>query len=198
MTLAGRINGKKGRARPTRRNSRNSSCPPAGGGKIAPSKGRSSPRLRGEGRGEGASPQAQTRGDAPLPVLTHPPRKGGIGEDDLSPQAGRGKGRGEAQRFPARQDVARREGGQAAKPSPAALLAWFDRHRRILPWRARPGEHADPYLVWLSEIMLQQTTVNAVRPYYLRFVAQFPSVAKLAEADIDDVLKLWEIGRAHV
>src|SRR5258705_1087223 len=73
----------------------------------------------------------------------------------------------------------------------AALLAWFDRHRRVLPWRAAPGEDADPYRVWLSEIMLQQTTVKAVGPYYLRFVAQFPSVAKLAEADIEDVLKLW-------
>ncbi len=86
------------------------------------------------------------------------------------------------------------EGGRTAKqsaPSPAALLAWFDRHRRVLPWRAAPGEDADPYRVWLSEIMLQQTTVKAVGPYYLRFVAQFPSVAKLAEADIEDVLRLW-------
>jgi A/G-specific adenine glycosylase len=76
-------------------------------------------------------------------------------------------------------------------PNPAALLSWFDRHRRVLPWRALPGEEADPYRVWLSEIMLQQTTVKAVGPYYQRFVAQFPSVAKLAEADIEDVLKLW-------
>ncbi len=86
------------------------------------------------------------------------------------------------------------EGGHTAKegfPNPAALLSWFDRHRRVLPWRAPPGEDADPYRVWLSEIMLQQTTVKAVGPYYLRFVAQFPSVAKLAEADIEDVLKLW-------
>src|SRR5215471_5321596 len=80
---------------------------------------------------------------------------------------------------------------KAAKPEPADLLAWYDRHARVLPWRARRGEHPDPYLVWLSEIMLQQTTVKAVAPYYLRFVAQFPSVAELAEADIEDVLKLW-------
>jgi A/G-specific adenine glycosylase len=73
----------------------------------------------------------------------------------------------------------------------AALLSWFDRHRRVLPWRAPPGEDADPYRVWLSEIMLQQTTVKAVGPYYLRFLAQFPSVTELAEADIEDVLKLW-------
>jgi A/G-specific adenine glycosylase len=82
------------------------------------------------------------------------------------------------------------EAGEWGK-SAAALLSWFDRHRRVLPWRAPPGEDADPYRVWLSEIMLQQTTVKAVGPYYLRFVAQFPSVAKLAEADIEDVLKLW-------
>ena len=86
------------------------------------------------------------------------------------------------------------ESGQTAKqgsPNPAALLSWFDRHRRVLPWRAPPGEVADPYLVWLSEIMLQQTTVTAVAPYYMRFVAQFPSVTQLAQADIEDVLKLW-------
>jgi len=76
-------------------------------------------------------------------------------------------------------------------PTSAALLTWYDRHRRALPWRAPPGAAADPYLVWLSEIMLQQTTVTAVAPYYLRFVARFPTVAALAEADIEDVLKLW-------
>ena len=51
---------------------------------------------------------------------------------------------------------------RSAPPDPAALLAWYDRHRRRLPWRAQPGETADPYRVWLSEIMLQQTTVRAV------------------------------------
>jgi A/G-specific adenine glycosylase len=77
------------------------------------------------------------------------------------------------------------------KKNPAALLSWFDRHRRVLPWRAPPGEVADPYLVWLSEIMLQQTTVKAVGPYYIRFVSRFPSVEALAQADIEDVLRLW-------
>jgi A/G-specific adenine glycosylase len=76
-------------------------------------------------------------------------------------------------------------------PDPAALLAWFDRHRRDLPWRARPGERADPYRVWLSEIMLQQTTVKTVGPYFARFLARFPTVADLAAAGIDDVLGLW-------
>ncbi|HLJ06208.1 MAG TPA: A/G-specific adenine glycosylase, partial [Acetobacteraceae bacterium] len=52
----------------------------------------------------------------------------------------------------------------------SALLAWYDRHRRSLPWRAEPGEIAEPYHVWLSEIMLQQTTVAATIPYYERFL----------------------------
>src|SRR5215468_1642860 len=102
------------------------------------------------------------------------PRRAGI---NLSPQPGRSKGR--------------RQTAKPVSPSPAALLSWFDRHRRVLPWRAPPGKVADPYLVWLSEIMLQQTTVKAVAPYFMRFVAQFPSVAALAEADIEDVLRLW-------
>jgi A/G-specific adenine glycosylase len=60
-----------------------------------------------------------------------------------------------------------------------------------LPWRAEPGARADPYRVWLSEIMLQQTTTAAAGPYFLRFLARFPNVEALAEAPIDDVLKLW-------
>src|SRR5689334_10080684 len=72
-----------------------------------------------------------------------------------------------------------------------ALLAWYDRHRRVLPWRAAAGETADPYRVWLSEIMLQQTTVKAVAPYFLRFTARWPNVEALAAAPLDDVLKAW-------
>src|SRR5215468_3639432 len=71
------------------------------------------------------------------------------------------------------------------------LLGWFDRHRRTLPWRAQPGETPDPYRVWLSEIMLQQTTVRAVAPYFARFLARWPDVHGLAAAPLDDVLKLW-------
>ena len=71
------------------------------------------------------------------------------------------------------------------------LLAWYDRHRRKLPWRAPPGERADPYRVWLSEIMLQQTTVKAVGPYYARFLARWPDIRALAAAPLDDVLKAW-------
>jgi A/G-specific adenine glycosylase len=84
---------------------------------------------------------------------------------------------------------ARRKKATAA--SADALLAWYDRHRRTLPWRARPGETPDPYRVWLSEIMLQQTTVRAVAPYFLRFLERWPDVGALAAAPLDDVLKLW-------
>ncbi len=76
-------------------------------------------------------------------------------------------------------------------PQPTALLAWYDRHRRKLPWRAPPGERADPYRVWLSEIMLQQTTVRAVAPYYARFLARWGDVQALAAAPLDEVLKAW-------
>jgi A/G-specific adenine glycosylase len=78
-----------------------------------------------------------------------------------------------------------------AAPSPAALLDWYDRHRRALPWRAKPGERPDPYRVWLSEIMLQQTTVKAVAPYYQRFLHRFPSVEALAAAPVDAVMQAW-------
>jgi A/G-specific adenine glycosylase len=77
------------------------------------------------------------------------------------------------------------------RPSAAALLAWYDRHRRSLPWRAPRGEMSDPSRVWLSEVMLQHTTVKAVGPYYRRFLAHFPSIFALAEAPLEDVLRLW-------
>ena len=77
-----------------------------------------------------------------------------------------------------------------------ALLSWYDRHARTLPWRVSPadrarGIRADPYRVWLSEIMLQQTTVTATIPYYERFLRRFPSIAALAAAPLDDVLAAW-------
>ena len=71
------------------------------------------------------------------------------------------------------------------------LLAWYDRHARVLPWRAPPGATAEPYVVWLSEIMLQQTTVAAVGPYFERFLARWPDVRSLAAAPLDDVLTAW-------
>mgnify|MGYP002778220979 FL=1 len=71
----------------------------------------------------------------------------------------------------------------------ARLLAWYDRNRRDLPWREGL---ADPYRVWLSEVMLQQTRVDTVRSYYTRWLDRFPTLASLAEAEQDDVLKAWE------
>ena len=71
------------------------------------------------------------------------------------------------------------------------MLAWYDRHRRVLPWRAAAGATPDPYRVFLSEAMLQQTTVAAVIPYWHRFVSRFPDVAALAAAPLDAVLAAW-------
>jgi A/G-specific adenine glycosylase len=71
------------------------------------------------------------------------------------------------------------------------LLAWYDRHQRALPWRSTSGARPDPYSVWLSEIMLQQTRVEAVSPYYLRFLKAFPTIEGLALAPLEDVLALW-------
>ena len=76
--------------------------------------------------------------------------------------------------------------------TPAArLLAWYDRHARKLPWRSPPGAVADPYVVWLSEIMLQQTTVAAVGPYFHRFLARWPDVRALAAAPDEEVMREW-------
>ena len=80
-------------------------------------------------------------------------------------------------------------GSSAARP--ALLLDWYDRHRRRLPWRAPAGERADPYRVWLSEIMLQQTGVKTVGPYFEKFLARWPDVAALGRASLDDVLRMW-------
>lgn len=70
----------------------------------------------------------------------------------------------------------------------ALLLEWYDREARTLPWR----ENQDPYRVWVSEIMLQQTRVEAVTPYYERFLAAFPTLRELADAPEERLLKLWE------
>jgi A/G-specific adenine glycosylase len=67
------------------------------------------------------------------------------------------------------------------------LLSWFDRHRRDLPWRRT----SEPYKIWLSEVMLQQTRVETVLPFYHRFLARFPTVADLARAELEEVLALW-------
>lgn len=71
------------------------------------------------------------------------------------------------------------------------LLRWYGRHRRALPWRAPPGKRAEGYRVWVSEIMLQQTRVAAVIPYYQRFLQRYPDAAALARAPEADVLAAW-------
>ena len=79
-------------------------------------------------------------------------------------------------------------GSPLLKESVEPVVAWYRKHRRDLPWR----EHPDAYRVWVSEIMLQQTRVEAVKPYYERFLETFPNVAALAEAEEDKLLKMWE------
>ena len=74
---------------------------------------------------------------------------------------------------------------------PTLLLAWYDAHARMLPWRARPGEAPDPYRVWLSEVMLQQTTVAAVAPRFVAWTARWPDFASLAAADEAEVMAAW-------
>ena len=72
-----------------------------------------------------------------------------------------------------------------------SLLNWYDKNKRLMPWRALPGQRPDPYAVWLSEIMLQQTTVVAVVPYFNKFMARWPRVQDLARAHVDEVLAMW-------
>lgn len=76
------------------------------------------------------------------------------------------------------------------------LLAWYDRHARVMPWRVSPadrkaGVRPDPYFVWMSEVMLQQTTVAAVKEYFFKFTATWPTVAELAAAEDADVMAAW-------
>ncbi len=73
----------------------------------------------------------------------------------------------------------------------SAVLAWYDAHRRHLPWRAAPGAPASPYGVWLSEIMLQQTTVSTVIPYFEAFMRRWPHIRDLAAAEREEVLRAW-------
>jgi len=85
----------------------------------------------------------------------------------------------------------RTESVENSADRPALLLDWYDRHRRRLPWRPPAGERPDPYRVWLSEIMLQQTGVKTVGPYFEKFLARWPDVASLGRASQDDVLRMW-------
>jgi len=84
----------------------------------------------------------------------------------------------------------------ATSDQSTTLLLWYDRHHRILPWRVSPAEQAsgikpDPYRIWLSEVMLQQTTVEAVKSYFTKFVERWPTVQAMAQASEDDILRAW-------
>ena len=72
-----------------------------------------------------------------------------------------------------------------------SLLSWYDLNRRILPWRAPPGEISNPYFVYLSEIMLQQTVVKTVIPYFLKFVRKWPDINALAKAELHEINSYW-------
>ncbi len=77
-------------------------------------------------------------------------------------------------------------------PLRRALLAWYDHHHRAMPWRAERGAPSDPYKVWLSEAMLQQTQVATVIPYFEDFLSRWPRVGDLAAAELDQVLHAWQ------
>lgn len=81
--------------------------------------------------------------------------------------------------------------GKEAATFRKAALEWYGKYARDLPWRAGRGQDADPYHVWLSEVMLQQTTVAAVIPYFVKFVDKWPAVSDLAAADDDAVMQAW-------
>ncbi|WP_173931073.1 A/G-specific adenine glycosylase [Chelativorans sp. Marseille-P2723] len=88
------------------------------------------------------------------------------------------------------------DGAEGKGTLTAALLAWYDRHHRRLPWRVAPAEQRrglrpDPYRVWLSEVMLQQTTVAAVGPYFTRFIERWPTIEALAVASNEDIMQAW-------
>jgi A/G-specific adenine glycosylase len=84
-----------------------------------------------------------------------------------------------------------RKSERRSQDAAGRVLAWFDRHRRSLPWRAASGQRADPYLVWLSEILLQQTNVPTATPYFERFRALWPRVEDLAAAPLDEVMRAF-------
>jgi len=73
----------------------------------------------------------------------------------------------------------------------SSILSWYDRHKRVLPWRAGKGAKSNPYHVWLSEIMLQQTTVVTVGPYFMKFIEKWPTVQDLANAPTEEIMQAW-------
>ncbi len=141
----------------------------------------------------------QRAGPSRVSTTPRPPARPSAGsrQTPARPSAGSRQNQ-DQERAPRRRASSGEEGASAppsAPPDPserdreiaAALGAWFDRVARDLPWRRT----RDPYAIWLSEVMLQQTRVDTVIPYYERFLARYPTVSALASAEIDDVLSLW-------
>lgn len=91
----------------------------------------------------------------------------------------------------AKSHVSEQNPANSAQKFQLHVLEWYDRHARRLPWRAAPGETPDPYRVWLSEVMLQQTTVPAVSGYFTRFIERWPTIDALAAAPTDEVMQAW-------
>ena len=114
----------------------------------------------------------------------HPRQVAGSGGRALKRPGAGGPGRRE---HPPRSPTPLSERPRALRALRARLLAWYHAHRRDLPWRRT----RDPYAIWVSEAMLQQTRVETVVPYYERFLGRFPDVGALARADLDEVLGLW-------
>ena len=86
------------------------------------------------------------------------------------------------------QNLSAAERADALRQLPALLLPWYDENKRDLPWRI----NTDPYRVWISEIMLQQTRVEAAKEHYIRFLRELPTVQELAACPEDKLFKLWE------
>src|SRR5690606_24192516 len=114
-------------------------------------------------------------------------RGGGRRRRAARPRRARDAARAHGGRHAAGGDVSAAAAATATRRLRAALLAWYRRHRRDLPWRRT----RDPWAIWISEAMLQQTRVETVIPYWQRFLARFPDPAALADAELDEVLRLW-------
>lgn len=141
------------------------------------------------------------RPDDVVPVGQNPPERDKLAREGLFCQCGDGMRNGAKIRHsPVVKEIMAKshalpeeafQSKEFAAEFRSLILAWYDRNRRVLPWRAAPGQAPDPYHVWLSEIMLQQTTVQAVIPYFEKFVAAWPSARHLAQADPDHVMRAW-------
>ena len=151
------------------------------------------PLWHGDGGQTGADHLGPIESEAGERALSAPQQRGG-GRGD---EAGDGHGAcGKPTPVSSSLVACRRHGHphrveERSTPRAEVLLSWYDRHRRDLPWRAPPGLRPDPYRVWLSEVMLQQTTVASVGPRFEAFLDRFPTVESLAAAPWEEVAQAW-------